>query len=439
MTKFPSREGYALILAIMIVFIVMLLIISWVTFIQNRSRRFIHLEDSVQAFYNAESGLAKALWYLAGNGDVNFEVKNGVRARTDTLFGNAGSTANITVKERGFFTEIVSEGKEGRFTETVKARIGCSSQGILANTCNILSPGILHIRGSVEGNLETRGSVDGNVKGEVIQNPSLSFPIISYSVISSGMAQYRSFIENPAQADTELFGPLVVDDNEDIPLKNIIYVNDVVLIENDDYSHPLTIEGSFTIVSPDEIQISGNVRLSGMDFVTYGRILITGDCIVKDAVLYSESEVELRRDAKFAGTILTKGGIKVCENVSILQNSVLLSNTDRSQIELDDRSYINGTIVLCPKVGLGKTVTSQIVVGQNVKVKGLLYSTTGVRLKGTVTGTIFTPTFIGEPMYPDTLNLNVLEGDVAVLNEKDFILPQIFTGMPKKLFSWEKE
>ncbi|GAH54978.1 unnamed protein product, partial [marine sediment metagenome] len=109
------------------------------------------------------------------------------------------------------------------------------------------------------------------------------------------------------------------------------------------------------------------------------------------------------------------------------------------EIRLDDRANINGTIILCPKVGLGKTVTSQIVVDEDSKVRGLIYSTTGVRLKGTVTGTVYTPTFIGEPVYPDTLNMNVLEGEIITIQEQEIILPLIFTGLPQKVFSWEKE
>ncbi|GAH56182.1 unnamed protein product, partial [marine sediment metagenome] len=288
-----------------------LLVASWITYIQNRSRRVLYLEDKMQAFYNAESGLAKAVWYLSGNVTINFNVElSGIRTKTDTLFDDARSTTNITIEERGFFTEIVSEGKEGRYTETVKSRIGCSSQEMFSNACNVLSPSVLHIKGSVEGNVETRGTVDGNINGEIIQNPSLLFPAIGYNSVSGRMAQYRNLIENPAQADTEVFGPLVIDDETDLPRKRFIYVNDVVLIENNDYSNPLTIEGNSVIVSPDEIQISGNVRLNGIDFITYGKILITDDCIVSDAVLYSENEIEIRENAQFEGTILTKGSIK---------------------------------------------------------------------------------------------------------------------------------
>ena len=394
----------------------------------------------MQAFYNAESGLAKALWYLSGNTIINFDIDiSGVKTKTDTLFDDTKSIVDITIKDRGFFTQIVSEGKEGRYVETVKARMGCSSQEIFSNACYILSPGILHVKGNVEGNIETRGTVDGNVDGEVIQNPSLMFPAIDLYSVSDRMARYRNLIENPAQADTELFAPLVIDEEKDLPHKRFIYVNDVVLIENDDYSNPLTIEGNSIIVSPDEIQISGNVRLSGIDFITYGRILLAGDCIVKDAVLYSENEIEIRENTQFEGTILTKGSIDVCENVNISRNSVLLSNTDKYKIKLDDRVNISGTIILCPEVGLGKTVTSQIVVDEDVKIKGLIYCFTGVRLKGRVTGTVYTPTFIGEPVYPDTLNLNVLEGEVIAIQEQDIILPLLFTGLPHKVFSWEKE
>ncbi len=440
MEMFRLRDGYTLIIAIMIIFIVLLLVASWITYIQNRSRRILYLEDKMQAFYNAESGLAKAMWYLSGNIDVNFTMDvSGIRTKTDTLFDDARSTANITIEERGFFTEIVSEGKEGRYTETVKLRIGCSSQEMFSNACNVLSPGLLHIRGSVEGNVETRGTVDGNIKGEVIQNPSFIFPAINYHIVSDRMARYRALIENPAQADTEIFGPLVIDDERDLPHKRFIYVNDVVLIQNNDYSNPLTIDGNSIIVSPDEIQISGNVRLNGIDFITYGKILVADDCIVRDAVLYSENEIEIRENAQFEGTILTKGSIKACENVNISNNSVLISNTDKFEIRLDDRANINGTIILCPKVGLGKTVTSHVVVDEDVRIKGLIYSTSCVRLKGTVIGTVYTPTFIGEPIFPDTLNMNVLEGEITTIQEQEIILPLIFTGLPQKVFSWEKE
>ncbi|OQX56186.1 MAG: hypothetical protein B5M53_02785 [Candidatus Cloacimonas sp. 4484_209] len=424
----------------MLIFIVMLLVASWLAYTQTRSKRIEYLEDKVQAFYNAESGLAKTLWYLSGNKAVNFNAElSGIRTKTDTLFDDTRSTVEITIKDRGFFTEVESKGKEGKYTETVKAKIGHNNQGIFTNACNVLSPGILHIRGNVEGNIETRGTVDGNLKGEVIQNLSLVFPEIDYCSVSDRIAQYRNFIENPSQADTELFSPLVINEEKDLPRKRLIYVNDVVLIENSDYSNPLKIKGNSMIVSPDEIQISGNVRLSGIDFIAYDRIFITDECVVKDAVLYSEREIEMRNNTQFEGTVLTKGSIKVCEDVNITGNSVLLSNSDRYKIQFDDRSNVNGIIILCPKVGLGKTVTSQVVVGEDVNIKGLIYSTTGVRLKGKVIGTVYTPTFIGRPLYPDTLNMNVLEGEIETMEDKNIVLPIIFRGLPQKLFGWEKE
>ena len=434
------RDGYTLIVAIMIVFIVMFLVASWITYIQNRSRRIIYLEDKMQAFYNAESGLAKAIWHLSGKGNLNFaSERSGIRTCVDTLFDNKKGTAEITIRDRGFFTEIVSKGKEGKYTETVKALVGSSSKEMFSNACYILSPGVLHIKGHVEGNIETRGTVIGNINGEVIQNPSLLFPAIGYNSVSSRMAQYRNLIENPAQADTEIFSPLIIDEENDLPNKSLIYVNDVVLIESDDYLNPLIIEGNSVIVSPDEIQISGNAKLRGIDFISYGRILVAGDCSVKDAILYSENEIEIRENAQFEGTILTKGSIKLCENATLSNNSVLVSNSDRFIIKLSNRANFNGTIVLCPKVGLGKTVTSYILIEEDVKIKGLIFSTTGVRLKGTLTGTVYAPTFIGEPVPPDSQNMNVLEGEIVIMKEKDYILPQIFTGMTKKVFSWEKE
>jgi cytoskeletal protein CcmA (bactofilin family) len=435
-----SRDGYALIVAIMIVFVVMLLIASFTLYLKNRSRRLVHLQEQIQAFYNAESGLAKALWYMSSGEDVVFNVDpSGTKTKIDTLFENPGSTASVSIENRGFFTEITSEGKEGRFTERVRAKIGCINRGIFDNACNVLSPGILHVKGRVEGDIETRGSVDGNVYGEVTQNLSLSFPRIEFNTVSSKIAGYRALIENPAQADTELFGPFVVDEESDFLNRDLVYVNDVVLIENHDYMNPLTIEGNSVIVSPDEIQISGNVRLSGIDFISNGRILVAGESMLKDVVLYSENEIELREHAQVEGTILTKGSIKACEDVKVSGNSVILSNSDRDKIELDDRTNISGIIILCPKVGLGKTVTSHIVVDEDAKVKGLIYTTTCVRLKGTVTGTVYTPTFVGEPLYPDTSNMNVLEGEVVSVREKDMMLPLVFTGLPKKVFSWEKE
>lgn len=433
------RKGYILVVALMVVFIVSLLVASWFTYLQRRINRVDDLQNRVQAFYNAESGLAKAVSYLENNGAIPFKIDpSGVKTRIDTLFGDVNCIAEISIRERGFYTWITSIGKQGKVSETVSAYLGSCGQRVFTNACNISSPGLLYVSGKIIGDVETRGSVAGNVNGEIRHNPSLVFPVVNTSTITTRMIECRSLIENPAKADTEIFGPLIIDEETDLPPKRLIYVNDVVLVEPQDLEIPFSIEGNSIIVSPNEIQLSGHARISGIDFIAYDKILVTNSCILKNALLYSENGVEIRENAQFEGTILSKGEISVCEKARIVGNSAIVSNSDDYQIKLCDETKLCCSIILCPEVGLGKMVSSFIDVENDVQIKGLIFTTTGLRLRGSLVGSIYAPQFIGEPIFPDTQNLNVLEGEIIGLKEGSAILPLLFDELPRALSGWSR-
>lgn len=279
-----------------------------------------------RAFYAADAGLNKAIWYLAtpaptGKGS-DWSVNN-----TWEAFGAGGY--HLTIVNSGSTSEalIISTGEVNGIQRTVSEAVskggypfafnfGVYSGGGENFTGNILISGDAYVSGNttfgsncqvINGDVEHPAgtTVTGaHVTSEVV--PAVPMPTFDSS-------SYDSLIST---AQSSSITSLTISGNSNYNLGgSTIYVHGNVTISGN-----TTITGGGTIVATGTINQSGNTTTTNgnVSFISNGQIALSGNTTTPGANFYSTSNINVSGNTRVqVGSFLTKGPVSLTGNTNI--------------------------------------------------------------------------------------------------------------------------
>ena len=332
---FNNQKGMALITTLIFIFVLVSFSVALLVMTSNDSKLSTLHRESTRAFYLAETGVDKALWYLntpidQGGYGINWRTTSPLIYPSATASEYYEVTVATTMPPGPGVGEIItvhSTGKEvgvgdydkGTRIVEVKLEKGIApSEGAVYNYAlmtfgedsiltfngHITIEGDVHSNGDIDGNgFEPDDDVDGNITyagvvdftGDFVEKTGVeSFPSINWDYYQKNATQVY-------ETDTayEIGGGA--------PLIGIHYFKGDVIIKKD-----LAIFG--TIVAEGSITVSGNPDIT----------LVHTENI--SLVMVSSGDITLGGNVDMQGIIHTEGLITLNGNISVDEGAILAEN-----------------------------------------------------------------------------------------------------------------
>lgn len=355
-----NQKGMALLATLIFVFILVTLSVALLTMTNNDSKLSTLQRESTRAFYLAETGIEKALWYL--NTPVEYGGKNKFEWRPINYPSISASNTEyyqFTIKDIGVEDseatppthatdriEITSVGtvKEGKYsagkrTVVVTAKIGISPSSTLSYNYAIFADLIITLIGNltVNGDIHANVDIDGSnneptVNGEQTIGGDEAYPKVNFEwykeMISNGEIDGVYYGDNTTKifnADETISGIHFVDGDVEIPanVKLNIY-NGAILATGEirslgnakithtrstDYTNPLA------LVAMKDIKLGGTVSVQGI-IQSYQNIDVGGTVDIVNGALFANNvrvngDVIITYDPDLLGEVVIGTGIEV--------------------------------------------------------------------------------------------------------------------------------
>ena len=448
-----DQQGSAL--ATVLIMITVLTVLSGVLFAAFTLHHRLARRDfnRLQAFYYAEAGIYKALWYLSGNDELDWFWRPD---KQDISISN-NQTAQISVKERGGFLEIFSSAQYNNQKRKLQVLVGQKmpdqfNQAIILGGKDfpLVVTGSNRIVGDVTVGKRgvKQGSIKGSkftgrklVEGEIHKVSPPQMPTFDATLFHRSMQNFRDLLANIPDSSSTDFDSVGLSDSSG---RNILYLQEEwdssVLADS-------LVKGVMTIVSEGDLQLSGSFRfMNQVVIVSLGKIVITDSVLLNDAVVYSETGISVSGNAKGAMQLLSPGDIEVSEQASLEYPSVLfttgqlLENRWTGSIKIADSAKIAGVLILPdsrPDSLKNLPRDTRVVVESGAHVTGFIYSTNHTTIQGRVYGLVVADHFY---LYESpTTYINWLK-DAYIDRRKlgsGFMLPLMFTKKRSlEIVSW---
>ncbi|MCJ7449703.1 MAG: hypothetical protein MUO72_18670 [Bacteroidales bacterium] len=336
---FNNQKGMALITTLIFIFVLVSFSVALLVMTSNDSKLSTLHRESTRAFYLAETGVDKALWYLNTPKD---QGGYGLNWRTNITVppvpsgpltdGTASEYYEVTVEGVGEIITVHSTGKEvgegdydkGTRIVEVKLEKGTApSEGAVYNYAlmtygedsNLTFHGHVEIEGDIHSNGDITGDgwdpdkdVDGDVSfsgdGTTITGTNVSpkevqaFPAISWDYYLEHAAQVYYYDEDTIY---EIGGSE--------HLVGIHYFKGDVEISNDlDVDGTIVVEGNITVHGHPEINLVQNGAIS-LVMVASGNVTLDGNVHIT-GIVHIEGEVTLNGTTNVEeGAILAEDGV----------------------------------------------------------------------------------------------------------------------------------
>jgi hypothetical protein len=200
-----------------------------------------------------------------------------------------------------------------------------------------------------------------------------------------------------------LFSPQIFYEPEDIPNKEIIYVNDAIFFRDGTFEYPKT------IISTSDIIIENGI-LKDLTLIAYGEVRIQYDSKLKNVSVFSPSSVVLSGYSYFSGGIISQKEIRVAEYATVAESSVLIAEGETNQIRFTESATFSGTAISTAKKTIAGAYQNIITIEDNAECQGLIYSSGRVSINGKFKGLVCAHTFYGRSS--NGYYGNVIEGDL---------------------------
>lgn len=411
---------------------------------------------SYQALLNARSGVYKALeTYFSNDKEISDTLKT--ISTLDSMFGSdlieikdttlielssepqplelfdsdSFGKCEIALIPHGIFYVMESTGEYRDFRRKVKAVLG-SKIPALPDTVLIL----------LNENPWEGQEPDGKrvqMKDTVAAGTS--------DLLSKLLSEYQTQLQI---TDTSLYDPpLVIQSNIDLAK-----IPDIV-------NGPLLIDGSYVdikwesdrrITVMDDLQFTGEVKVTGISFIAGGEIKILDKSDLSEVSLFSNSRIFIGDNARFRGDALATQNITVYGRAEVLDKSTLVctgggsstsSTSDSSSfsITVAEEAKVDGTCMALSSPGSIKTE-------KDVYITGILWARDRVCHLGKMKGIIRAVRVIdcegdARPLTGGSADTapaegNALPGKLSVLeNITDYKMPY-YSGLPS-ILKWEED
>ena len=363
---FSNQKGMALLTTLIFVFVLVTFGVALLTMTSNDSKLSTLQRESTRAFYLAETGIEKSIWYLNSSDDnpdgLNF--MGPLDGGTTTEFYDVAFSYDSGPPE---IKTLVSTGKvvEGKYNKgtrkiEVKLKKGIAPSPNLSYDYAVLTDGDMEIGGSplFHGNIHSNSNLTNNgtinmeygsitATGDIINSglatnqPYQEFPHIYwdyYENISKTQEIIDGHIYNKYYsgdvtfgASDTLYGVHFIDGNVDIDRDLILhdavifatgYINvkggtgDVTL-DNGDNPNPLS------LIAKGDITVSGNVHGEGI-IQTESKFELKGNVNIQKGAIYADDGIfngggggmNVYYDTDYTGIVVPGTGIPVWKKIS---------------------------------------------------------------------------------------------------------------------------
>ncbi len=445
MNRFKNETGAALVTTLVIILIISTTVIILLNFIVLHKRLIIQEENFLQAKHSAESGMNIGMTKSElnfGRNDLPLHFSNRIeitkkdsvdleqslwggylymKSRSEIKESHYTLSALVgTLPDSGFDPAIVLNPQYSSLVVTGNARIHgdvrTGKQGVK--------------KGTLAGRPYTGSQI---VFGQVEASQDDRRPGINKEIIQNLLDRFNNVLNYSNPID---FDELIQKDKNILSMdsdssEKIIYVTNKQLNKKN-----WQISGKVDLISNQPLRIISAPSMSGFVRILSSKsIVIDGNGIFENVILYSSDKVVINNVKSFSGQIFSEKGITINGRMDLEYPSLLLvdSQSDFANIELLNGAVLNGSVIMLS----GNSIVQQrrlnnILIDRNSRVNGLVYSDNFVTLDGEVNGTIITDRFYFY-LSPTTYFNWIKDGIVnrKILSKK-FVLPIFFkTGNPK--------
>lgn len=402
-----GQKGIALISAILVGFIILSLVLAWSAVILSREKEATLEQKRLQSRYAALSGLVKTRYYLSGRGDRKIDFSKPQKFQ-EKVFLDGGECEVELGQEAGFY-KVTSTGIYKGSRQKITAFYGLNPDSAFPNAIMVSDPrgAILNSGSQVSGDIsapqppQNRGGFwQGNYKA------GIAFPLLNSKPLDDYIAYCQDILANPHRAGIELFSPQSYNGNNLPPDKEVIYVNDNILLYGGNSGSILSLKGPRTIVSTADIQVSGWIKLDGFTLIAAGKITLLDNAALYNSVLFSNQQVDIMDEAVFGGMVLSLIDINAGGS-SILKPGTLMysAGNPSGKVRIFEQARAK-----CSLFSSGADKESGVHVLDEAVLEGFIYSKNRVEVNGTVRGPVVTGKLY--KAFADTLENYQLNGKV---------------------------
>ena len=356
---FSNQKGMALLATLIFVFILVTFSVAILTMTNNDSKLSTLQRESTRAFYLAETGIDKALWYL------NTPTEYGGQDKFDwrpTDYPDPSSNTEyyqFTIEDIGIddlnatpptyktdkieITSVgtVNEGKysAGKRTVVVTAEIGISPSSTLSYNYAIFADliitldGNVTVNGDIHANVDIGGSNnDPTVNGEQTIGGDEGYPKVDFDwykdMIEEGEIDGHYYGDNTSKifnTDETISGIHFVDGDVEIPANVELNIHNGAILatgeirsfghakithtRSTDYTNPLA------LVAMKDISLGGTISVQGI-IQSYQNIDVGGTVDIVNGALFSNNvkvngDVIVTYDPTLLGEVVPGTGIEV--------------------------------------------------------------------------------------------------------------------------------
>lgn len=211
------------------------------------------------------------------------------------------------------------------------------------------------------------------------------------------------------------------------------------LIDNSTMNmRPWQISGPMVLIASEPLIITARVKITNrVQLLSAFPIIIQGEGIFRDVILYSRDQVQFQQVNQFQGQVFSANSIDVSQGVQLGYPSLLLVHNPLSQgsIHLHPGSRVSGCLAYISHLDSLKTTKDygSVMIDSSATLHGLSYSDYSTRLAGCVQGTVITDRF--DLIHFSTRYINWINDGMVQRNRlsENFKLPLIFDSKNRLL------
>lgn len=341
---FSNQKGMALLTTLIFVFILVTFGVALLTMTSNDTKLSTLQRDSTKAFYLADAGIEKALWYLNTPEDLGGKDMYLWRPSYPNPFveGTSLEYYEISIENKGDISlgeeetdkiEITSRGVVknsdgtvvGKRTVIVTAKIGISPSSDISYDYAILTDGNMTLNGgiSVSGSIHSNGNI--SVSGT-------KFSLVNGTATAVGSTDYGTSVGEEGRQefpkiDWEYFENQARIADRDPGVEGHYYGDNTSVVFNTDTS----LSGIHFI--DGDVKIQANLTLNNATIFATGIIDVigSGDVYLNNdtsnpLALIAKGDITLRGSAHGEGIIQSEKTVTVNGNVNIEKGAIYASD-----------------------------------------------------------------------------------------------------------------
>ena len=337
---FSNQKGMALLTTLIFVFILVTFAVALLTMTSNDSKLSTLQRDSTRAFYQADAGIEKALWYLNSSVDLGGKGKYSWRPPTDSVPFVEGTSLEyyeISIENKGVDSppekptdkiEITSVGtvKEGKYsagkrTVVVTAIIGISPTSDVSYDHAIFTDNSMTLNGgiSIDGSIHSNGALTNNGTLSLINGSATAVGDIINMELFGGISVGENGRQDFPKIDWPNFESLAKSADEDLTdeIFGHYYGDDTTVVFNtdDDLYGIHFIDG--------DVKIQASLILNNATILATGTIDVigSGDVYLKNDIsplaLIAKGDITIGGSVHGEGIIQSGGTITINGVVNI--------------------------------------------------------------------------------------------------------------------------